>query len=304
MNKTYLGYPLTFLSALTFATMSLFTKMGYAAGLSPWSFSLIQSGTALVLLGLMGLRGPRMTLRGLNRPTVWYFLLCGAAAAVTFNLALVYLSMSLATILLFTYPVFTTLGAWLFLDQRPTLMHGVAVVLTLAGAVLTANLADIRAGSISLIGVVLALSSAVAQGLYIVTGEKIAGMFSATAATTLTRIAILTGSLLLNPMVFAELPTVTRQGWLIAMVTAAVSGVVPFLFLNRGIALIGANRAAIVSVVELPFVLALGLTLQGDIIQPAQWVGAALIIAAVIVSQQETKGESTDGSGAGTTGSL
>ncbi|HYF92328.1 MAG TPA: DMT family transporter [Symbiobacteriaceae bacterium] len=290
MNKTYMGYLLTILSAMAFAAMSLFIKMAYDAGVSAWAFTLIQSSVSLVLLGFMWLReAPHPRVRH-SVPTVGFFLACGVITAIAFNIALVHLSMSLATILLFTYPAFTALGAWLMLGHRPTRLHGGALLLTLAGAVLTTNFTELRSGAISLTGVGLALLAAVAHGLYIVAGEKIAGKLTATSATTLTRVAILLGSLALNPRVFAELPAVTWGGWLICVVAAAVSGVAPFLFLNRGIALIGANRAAIASVAELPFALALGLLFQGDLIRPAQWAGAALIIAAVVVSQRQSDG--------------
>ncbi|MDF2626566.1 MAG: protein of unknown function transrane [Symbiobacteriaceae bacterium] len=301
MNKTHLGYLLTMLSALAFASMSLFIKMGYDTGMSAWSFSLIQSTFALTLLAVLLKRERQKSNPSGARSAIAFFLLCGATSAISFNVALVHLSMSLATILLFTYPVFTALGAWAMLGQRPSRYQGAALLLTLAGAVLTANLAEIRSGDISLIGLGLALLAAVSHGLYMVTGERIAGRLTATTATTLTRIAILSGSILLNPRVFAEVPQVPAAGWLICAVAAVVSGVAPFLFLNQGIALIGANRAAIVSVAELPFALGLGLLFQGDIIHPGQLIGAALIIAAVVVSQRETKEEEpTDGSRTGT----
>lgn len=305
MNKTHLGYLLTILSALAFASMSLFIKMGYDAGMSAWSFSVIQSSFALILLTVLLLRDRRTSTTKGAGPAVALFLICGATSAISFNVALVHLSMSLATILLFTYPVFTALGAWAMLGQRPSRYQGAALLLTLTGAALTANLTEIRSGDISLLGLGLALLAAVAHGLYMVTGERIAGRLTATAATTLTRIAILSGSILLNPRVFAEIPQVSATGWLISLVAAVVSGVVPFLFLNQGIGLIGANRAAIVSVAELPFALGLGLLFQGDIIHPGQFLGAALIIAAVIVSQRETKEEeSPDGSGTSAARSL
>jgi drug/metabolite transporter (DMT)-like permease len=305
MNKTHLGYLLTMVSALAFASMSLFIKMGYDAGMSAWSFSLIQSSFAFTLLLVLLRRERRASTFQGARPAIALFLINGATSAISFNLALVHLSMSLATILLFTYPVFTALGAWAMLGQRPSRYQSAALLLTLTGAVLTANLVEIRSGDISLPGLGLALLAAVAHGIYMVTGERISGRLTATAATTLTRIAILSGSILLNPRVFAEIPHVSAAGWLISLVAAVVSGVAPFLFLNQGIGLIGANRAAIVSVAELPFALGLGLLFQGDVIHPTQLVGALLIVAAVVVSQRDTKEEeSPDGSGASTARSL
>jgi drug/metabolite transporter, DME family len=287
MDKTYQGYLFSILSALAFASMSLFIKLGYDVGLNAWTFSLINSSLSLLLMLILLVRAPRMQRPKFSRVTLLLFVLAGATAAIAFNVSLVHLSMSLATILLFTYPAFTALGAWAVLGQKPSRMHLGALAMTLAGAILTANLGEIRSGEVSLLGVALALAAAVAQGFYIVLGEKLAGGLSAVAATTLTRVGILSGTVLLYPRVFAELPDVPWQGWAICVVAALVAGVAPFLFLNRGIALIGANRAAIASVAELPFALGLGMLFLGDVIHLWQWAGAVLIVAAVLVSQQE-----------------
>ena len=308
MNKTYLGYTLSVLSALAFAGMSLFIKMGYDVGMSAWSFTLIQSTSALVMLGIMLAREGRSPAprQKAPLPRLLLFFLFGAAAAISFNLALVYLSMSLSTILLFTYPAFVAIGAWALLGQRPSRAHTIALGLTLVGAVLTTNLTDLTTGAITAVGVGLAVLSAICHGTYMVFGESLAGSLSAIQATTYTRIAILSGSILLNPSVFREVPFVPLEGWIICIVASILCGVAPFLFLNRGIALIGANRAAIASVAELPFALGLGMVFQGDLIGPLQWVGAALILTAVVVSQRESdpKGEIADGSGTGAAGSL
>lgn len=289
MNTTYLGYLYTVLSALAFASTSLFIKLAFGYGMNAYSFSVVYSTFGLSILGFLWLREPKATV---PRPRAGalltlLFVLAGASSAIAFNVALEHLSISLATILLFTYPAFTALGAWGLLGQRPWLWHIVALAMTLAGGVLTTNLGDMQSGLVSALGVGLSLLAAVAHGLYIVLGERVAGALSAVQATTLTRAGILLGSMLLHPRVFSELPHVPWQGWVLCAFAASVAGVAPFLFLNRGIALIGANRAAIASVAELPFAMALGMLFQGDVILPLQWAGAVLIVAAVIISQQQ-----------------
>lgn len=288
MNKTYRGYVLTILSSLGFASTSLFFKLAFGFGMSAFSITLVQSAFALLLLGWMWVRepsaaGPRPAV---PRVSVLLFMVAGATSTIAFNVALEHLSISLATILLFTYPAFVALGAWAVLGHSPWFFHVVALGMTLAGAVLTVNLSDFSTGQISALGVGLSLLAAVSHGVYIVLGERLAGSLTAVRATTLTRMAIVAGSVLLSPRVVAELPAVAWQGWAICAVAAAVAGVAPFLFLNRGIALIGANRAAIASVAELPFAMALGMLFQGDLILLWQWVGAGLIVAAVVISQQ------------------
>ncbi len=304
MNNILLGYLLTILSAAAFASTSLFLKIGFDLGMNAWSYTLLHSFFSLVLLGGMYLRERRPAI-AVGRPSVGLaagFTLAGAGAAIAFNVSLAYLSISLGTILLFTYPALVAVGAWLVLGQRPTKLHLAALALTLAGAVLTTDLADLTTGMVSLLGVVLALAAAVAHAMYLVLGERIGLGLTPTETTALTRGGMFLGVIAIRPTVLGELAALPWQAWALCAGAALLTGVTPFFFLTRGISLIGANRAAIVSVVELPIALALGLIFAGDIISPPQWVGATLITLAVIVSQlQPSKGEeSPHGSGAGT----
>lgn len=304
MNSTYLGYLFTILSAFAFASTSLFAKLAYGAGMDPWNYTFVTSVFSLALLGAMSVREPR-TPTTEERPgwgSLLLFGICGAGAAMAFNLALDMLSISLATILLFTYPAFVALGAWLLLGQRPAALHVGALFMTLVGAALTTNLQEVATGVHNLAGLALALLAAVSHGMYLVLGERVSHGISAVGATTLTRLVLLASTVLFHPSVLLELGGITWQGWLICLVATAVAGVAPFLFLNKGIALIGANRVAITSVAELPFALALGLIFQGDVILPLQWAGAVLITAAVMISQYQTnpKEGSPHGPGPGT----
>ncbi|MFZ5826659.1 MAG: DMT family transporter [Bacillota bacterium] len=296
MNKTQLGYLYMILSAASFASMSVFMKQAYGLGMTPWTFSVLQSLFALAQLALLKLREPSPAV---PRPPVrWQALLlfavAGAGAAIAFNVALVHLSISLGSILLFTYPAFVALGAWLFLHQRPGALHLAALAMTLVGTVLTVDVGGALAGTLSLLGIGLALLSALSQGVYILLGERIGGGLSPVSATILTRLSIMTGSFLLYPRVVPEILALPGEAVLVTLAASLVGGVAPFLFLYKGIALIGANRAAIVSVVELPFALVLGRLFQGDQILPVQLLGALLIGAAVVLSQSRA----TTGDGA------
>ncbi|MFZ5817371.1 MAG: DMT family transporter [Bacillota bacterium] len=287
MNKTQLGYLYMLLSAASFASMSVFMKRAYDAGMTPWSFSVLQSLFALAQLFLLALREPPHPLPRprVSGPLLLLFALAGAGAGIAFNVALVSLSISLGSILLFTYPAFVAVGAWLFLRERPSWPHIAALGMTLAGASLTVGPGGIAGGQIGLIGVLLALLSAVSQGVYIILGDRIGGGLSPVRATILTRGAIMAGSVLLYPRVIPELFALTPQAVWITLGASLVGGVAPFLFLYKGIALIGANRAAIVSVVELPIALLLGRLFEGDQILPVQLLGAGLIAVAVVLSQ-------------------
>lgn len=291
MSTTLRGYLLTLLSAAAFAATSLFLKQAFEAKMNVWNFTFLHSVFSLGLLALLLRREPSASPGGAPRPKtglVLLYALCGGGSVLLFNLALVYLPISLGSILLFTFPAFVVVGTWLLYGQKPSRLDLGALVLTLAGAVLTINPAGGGTGSGAAhpLGVILALAAAVGHGLYVVLGERVAFGLSAMRATTYTRVAILVGTVLFYPALFAEIPGVSAAGWSLVLIATAVAGVAPFLFLNRGIALIGANRAAIVSVAELPIAMSFGLLFQAEQISAIQWAGAVLIIAAVILSNQ------------------
>ena len=225
---------------------------------------------------------------------------CGAVSTIAFNVALVHLSISLATVLMFTYPAFVALGAWLWLGQKPTGGHLAALLLTLVGVLCTVDLRAAFAGNIHWLGLGMAFLTAIGHGAYMVLGERLAASMSAIGATTLTRLMITVSVMALYPAAFREVPSIPVDGWLIIIVSTLLAGVTPFLFLNRGIGLIGANTAAVVSVAELPFAMAFGLIFLGERVVPLQWAGAAFIMAAMVLIRRYAVVREAPPSGSGT----
>lgn len=302
MKRTHLGYLLTILSAAVFASTSLFVKLSLGMGMTPWTFTLASSLLAVLLLALMDpdARGAAGLGKLLVRPGISLFGIAGAISTIAFNVALAYITISLGTILLFTYPAFVALGAWLLLGQRPSAAHLSALALTLAGAIFTVNPAELADSDFSVIGVGLAVLTAVGHSLYLVLGERHAATLSASTATMITRFWIMAGVVLLRPATVPEMLSISWQAWLLSLLAAGLGGVAPFFLLNKGIQLIGANRAAIASVAELPVALGIGWLLLGDIISPLQWAGAVLIMIALFISQTSAKEGTPHGSGPGT----
>lgn len=284
MNTTLWGYLLVLLSAATFASTSLFLKWAFQVGLDVWSFTYLHSVLSLLLIGVWALweRRPFFPHR---RPPVGLLLLfgtSGAAAAIAFNVALVHLSISLSTLLLFTYPAFVVAGTWLLLAQRPTRYDVLALMLTIAGASLTSGYAMAEARA-SLMGLTLALFAAMAHACYMLTGVRLGERASPLAATLLTRVMILLGVLAIRPSVMTVVPD--SSGWWLLIISTVIAGIAPFLFLYQGMALIGANRAAIVSVAELPIAMALGLLFLSEQISLGQTVGTVCILIAMLISR-------------------
>ena len=291
MSRTYQGYLATFVSAAGFASFSLFLKLVMHAGVGVWTYTLLSSLGSLVILLVMIARqdGPVFPQIGTEWPGYFIFAACGAVSTIAFVLALVELSISLATMILFTYPAFVVLGNWTLFGVRPGRHHLIAVGLTLMGAAMTVNLAEVATGQVSPLGILYALLTAIAHGMYMVLGHRFAAELPAVSATTLTRIVICLAVLALFPRAsLLQIPHINPAGWYLIALATLVTGVPPFLFLNVGVDRIGSNKAAVVSVVELPIAMGLGLLFEGERITFYQWLGAALIIAALLVSTRHT----------------
>jgi drug/metabolite transporter (DMT)-like permease len=288
VSKQIQGYIYSILAALFFASGSLFMKRIYAAGMSVWEYSLAHSLITLVIL--IGMRIAQ------RRPVQWHFLrqrpfailglmVTGLTSAVAFNVALTVLSISLGTILLFTYPAFVTLFAWAFLRQRPGLLHGIALLFSLAGAALTVSAGGDLTTGFSWLGAGLALLSAIAHAVYMLISERLSEVIDSVSTSLLTRIAMITGAVVLAPHAVMTVWSAPWQAWALCGASAIFGGVLPFICLYQGIARIGANQAAIAGVTELPIALLLGILFERESITPLQGAGATLVLGAVLLSQ-------------------
>lgn len=288
MNKQLLGYIYAVLSALLFASATLFMKKIFAAGMSVWDYSVAHSLAVLVTLIIMRLAQRRPLQRAAlkrYRKAIPGLMLTGFIASTAFNVALSQLSISLGTILLFTYPAFVTLIAWFYLRQRPDRFHLVALILALLGTMFTVGAGGDLAVGFTWLGAGLALLSAVSHASYLHISEHVSGAFDAISLSILTRIAIVIGTTLLAPNALISMWQAPWQAWAILCVSSIVGGVLPFLMLFKALDLLGANQVGIASVTELPFALLLGLLFEGELVTLWQGVGAAAVLGAVLLSQ-------------------
>lgn len=286
MNKVQVGYLQILLSAATFAFSSVVAKWAYNLGFTPYSFSL---GTSLIAVAVLAplLRGRRWRPpAGAGTATLLAYGLTGAGSGLLFNLTLAYLDVSLATLLIFTYPAAVALGAWLAFGQRPTPTQAAAIALTVLGAGLTAG--PVR-GGVQAIGIALALATLVMHSAYMLLGERLLAEWDPRAATAYTRLMNAALALALAPAAAAGLAGLDAPGWAFLVFGALTAALLPFLFLLEGIAKVGASRAAIVSAAELPAALLLGWLLMGDRLTGLQGLGAVLIVGAVLLIQRQER---------------
>lgn len=275
------------LSASGYAFLPTLTRAIYAVSdfppthLALWRFML---ATPLIWL-LIGIRSRRKAHKPgqqprfvLQRMGLGVFL---AAGSLTAFIGLQYIPASLYIVLFFTYPAMVALLAVL-LGSRLSAIAWLALALTLMGVVLTVPDLGGLAGT-SALGIGIALLNALVAALYFTVSARILKDSPSMSANTAW---IMTGTVVVLcvtvPFYGLSVP-IQPQVWLLLLALAVVSTALPILLINIGIQAIGAPQAAIISAFELALSIVLAMVFLGEVILPLQWLGALLIITAVIL---------------------
>jgi drug/metabolite transporter (DMT)-like permease len=236
-----IGVLLIIISAASFGTLPIFTRLAYRAGAEPITLLALRFALAsIVMVAIIAARKipfPRgRTLLGL--------VLMGAIGYVGQSLAyftaLTMASAALVALLLYLYPALVTLLSAIFLKEHLTLAKISALAFALVGTALTVE----PTGGGRLLGVVLAIASAVIYSIYILAGSRITAHTNA---------------------------------------IALVSTVLPIVTFFAGLERLGPTRASTLSTFEPIVSVVLATLVLGETISPLQVLGGALILAAVII---------------------
>jgi drug/metabolite transporter (DMT)-like permease len=273
------GLGFTLASAILMSGLGVTTQLAYDAGAT---MGTLLSGRFLVAAALLWslvliLRPRRPAARDVVAGLV---LGVGYSAhAWLFSASLARLDAGLVDLLLFTYPALVVVGAVALRRERWSVPRALAVAAATAGTalVLVGGL-----GTIEPVGVLLALGSAVAYAAYILLS---AGRLERTEPMLLTAL-VTSGAALTLTVAGAAREDVALDAdpgafALIGVVAlVAVAGMGTFV---AGIGRLGPSRASIVSAVQPALTPLLGFAAFGDRLGPAQLLGGALVVAAVVI---------------------
>ena len=270
-------------SAVCFATMPIFARFSYAAGVDVATLLMLRfsiaAGCLWCLFAWKGLslpRGGRLALL-VAMGVVGY-----AGQALCYFSAITMASVGLVSLLVYLYPALVAILARVVFRHPLTWLQVAAVVIALAGSALTIG----RAGDGRPLGILLGLLAALTYSIYILTGSRVPADIDPTTATAviITGAAATCAALALSRGV--HLPA-SPGGWWTVLGVAVVSTVLAVLFFFEGLKRVGPVRASVYSTVEPPCTLAMAALLLGEPITLARVAGGALILAAVLLLARE-----------------
>jgi len=291
MNREREGLLLCLISAAGFGAMPIFARQAYAAGVELTPLLALRFLIAAAMLwALIAVR--RRSLGSLRGIALGGLLgLCGFSvqAGLYFG-AIQRIDVGLASLLLYTYPAFVTVGAFALRRESPTRRKIGALLLALGGVALVVGGG---AESIDWLGAAMAVGSAAFYTVYILASDRVAATtsplaFAASvasgAAVTFTAVALLRGGI-----------HASGEGVMWVSLIASVSTVLPLVLFMAGLARVGPSTASIASTVEPPCTVLLAFIVLGETLGPLQLAGGALVLCAVVILQRRSSSRSASG---------
>jgi drug/metabolite transporter (DMT)-like permease len=272
---------LIIVSALSFGSISVLTVLTTRAGVP-----LLTAMAWRYLLGatLLGIITPLKEIRSIRRRRIVQLMLiggCGQALITYLSLhALEYIPVGPLAFLFYTYPAWVAMLAAIRRTERLTPVRIAALVLALAGVSIMVGAPTEK---LNLIGVLLALASALLYSGYLPALEHVQAGIPALHATFLL-IAGAAISFLLAALFAGQLfLPVGSAVWANILLLAFVSTVIAFSALIKGLSVLGPVRTAIIATVEPFFTAMLGILVLGNRFSTATLIGGVLIGAAVLL---------------------
>ncbi|MBO8126874.1 MAG: EamA family transporter [Firmicutes bacterium] len=282
-RETVLGVFVTLLSAMTFGTFAVWVEFAYLY-LEPWELlsvqSLLASGLLLVLVRLKRIKVLSLP-KTLLRELVLLGLVGSMLAATCFTWSVKFLPPAIVTILFYSYPAMVILGSFFWLKTPVNRYHWLAVALTFVGAYLSAG--SLEDTSFSLLGIILALGAALCTAFYNLQGERVLSSVSPLTAMIVSQFASTLGFLVIAPPTYLWSGGLPLEGVLITLGATVTASLIPFFLLLKGISLIGAGPASVVSTFELPTVAVLSYLFLGHTLSLRQILGLLLVVIAIVV---------------------
>jgi len=299
------GVLLILVSAASFGAMPVFARFAYEAGSDPITVLFLRFSIASVFMLIV------MVLRGIAFPkgrTFIALVLMGGVGYVCQTLsyftALTLASAGLVAILLYLYPALVVIFTVLFLKDPITKIKTLALILALAGTMLTIGL---DGGGQSL-GIILAITAAIIYSVYIIVGSKVirkADAFSSSAVIMVSAgvvscglvavhggawPATMAGWISIVAIVHGGAWPATMAGWISIVAIALVSTVLGIVTFLEGLRRIGPANASMLSTLEPVVTVSLAAIVLGEAITFSRIVGGMMVLSAVtLLAKREPK---------------
>ena len=289
-NHTMRGILLIVISAMGYALMPSLSTLAYARGLSVSTVLfyrfLISAIFVWAVIGMQKIPFKMSFKHGLYLMAIGFlgYTLCSKVLFMGYQ----YVSGSVATMILFTHPIFVVLGEAVIEKQMPSRNKLMAITMAIIGLVVILYEKNM---TYSLYGVVLCFLSSVTYAIYCLglSEKHTKALPSLTVTAYVTTLSALYN--FVECIQMGEPLIVTDHISLALLLLLAIGGtVIPAITFFSGLKIVGSGAATIISTVEPAFVYVLEVLVLGQAIIFKNILGGFIIaIAVVLLSEKKPK---------------
>lgn len=285
------GYIYAIISAIFFGSAGIFVKNGYNNNFTPVDLLMLQYIIAGVILFSICLFKYKKNLY-LNKVTIKRLFIQGAVGntlmTVFFYSSFKYLEVSVATMLLYTYPAMVALFSFLFFGEEISKRKLTAIIGTFLGCVFVLNIFSLGF-NFELKGILFGILSAVFYSFMNIYAQNLVDEVPPLVVTFYTTIFSLLVLLIFNFSFIGKLPYVTVNSFTNAALLAFFCEIIPLTLLYAAIKYIGPVITSIISTLEIPSAAIFSYFIMAERFTLNQIFGIVLIIFCVILLKKDDK---------------
>lgn len=282
------GYVMTLASTIILSTTGVLIKaLLQDFGLEPLALAFLRVLIVAAALGLGLLLFKRAAFR-IRRRDLGFFAFYGLVGVGLHQLMWITSvntnGVSVATVLIYIQPALVALVSWRFMGEALDRTKLIALALTLSGMALVSRAYEIGNVNLNWLGLATGFGSGVTWATYALLGRYTARRYSAWSSLFY---AFFFGTVLLLPAQYFVRNTfslgASAHGWGLLFFLALVPTLGGFTLYTFGLSHLPASIATLIGTLEPVFSIILAYFAFGEMLNPAQFVGAALIIWSVIM---------------------
>ncbi len=285
-RKVWLGYLLVFLATAGWGTSGLFiTFVRQRVEISALALAFWRDLTTFLCL-FIGIAILKPAWLRVQRRDLGWLAALGAISIGSFhvlwNTTVQMNGVAVATVIQEAAPAFVAIAAWAVFREPLTRGKILAVLVTFVGCVLVSRLDALGQAKVTPLGILVGLGSAVTYGTFSIFGKPVASKYP---PYTVLMYAFGFGALVLFPLQFlapGRWPLLTpASGWFIGLILLPT--IASFAVYTLGLRWLSASVAAIVATSEVVFASVYAYVFLGERLDALQWLGAALVVAGVVI---------------------
>ncbi len=289
-NKTLVGFFLVFFGAVFFSTKAILVKLAYQHPIDPISLLTLRMVFSLpffIIIGVVsGKKKDAGSMSGASWGKIFLLGIIGYYLASLFDFqGLLYITAGLERLILFVYPTIVVVISAIYYKQSIKRNQYIALVLTYIGIfVVFAFDANLQGQKNVVKGALLIFGSAFTYAMYLFgSGRMIpqVGTLRFTAyAMSFSALGVIIHAYAVNGLRIWDFPSTV---YMLALVMALISTVLPSFLISGGIRYIGSDNASIVASVGPISTIILANIFLGEIITISQMAGTFFVLLGVIM---------------------